>query len=101
MLIRPLGFEQFGHGVNKKHAWPCPRWLEGSYETNESMRNEILKYPQNGTRLNSKPTLKNKRNRTRENHKKGGHLRKSNNRASLGNKARRRVNIINVLQEVA
>jgi hypothetical protein len=33
-----------------------------------------LKQPQNGTRLSLKPTPRNKRNKTKENHKKGGHM---------------------------
>jgi hypothetical protein len=33
-----------------------------------------LKQPQNGIKLNLKPTPKSKRNKTREKHKRGGHL---------------------------
>ncbi len=41
MFICPLGFEQFGQGVSKKLAGFRPEWFEGSYETNEGMRNKI------------------------------------------------------------
>jgi hypothetical protein len=35
-----------------------------------------LKQPQNGTKLNMKPTPRNKRKKTKEKHRKGGHLQK-------------------------
>jgi hypothetical protein len=35
-----------------------------------------LKQPQNGVRMGPKPTLKNKRNKTKEKHRKEGHLKK-------------------------
>jgi hypothetical protein len=37
-------------------------------ETNESSKTRF-KQPENGVRLSSKPTLKNKRNKTREKHR--------------------------------
>jgi hypothetical protein len=37
-----------------------------------------LKQTQNATKLSLKPTLKNKRNRTKKNHRKGGHLQRKN-----------------------
>jgi len=40
MFIRPLDFEQFNQGVNKKLAQPCFEWLEGFCETSEGMQNE-------------------------------------------------------------
>jgi hypothetical protein len=43
--ICPLGFEQFDQGASEKLTWPCPRWFEGSYETNENTQNEIQTYP--------------------------------------------------------
>jgi len=52
-----------------------------------------LKQPQNGTKLSPKPTQKNNRNRTREKHKKGGHLQRKNHLVSLGNEANKRVNM--------
>jgi hypothetical protein len=51
-----------------------------------------FKQPQNGAKLSPKLTPRNKRNRTREKHKKGGHLQRKNSLASLGNKASKRVN---------
>jgi len=45
MLIHPLDFEQFDQGVNKKLAWPCLEWLEGSYETSEGMQYELQTTP--------------------------------------------------------
>ncbi len=60
-----------------------------------------LKYPQNGIRLSPKPTPKNKRNKTKEKHKKGGHLQRKNNPTSLGNKANKRVSILDMLREAA
>jgi hypothetical protein len=60
-----------------------------------------LKQPQNGIRWISKPTPRNKRNRTMEKHMKGGHPQRQNNLASLGNKAIRKVNTLDMLQEVA
>ncbi len=73
MLIRMSGFEQFNEGVNEslfdlildglrdlmKQTW--------AHETK-------LEQPQNGARLSPTATLRNKRNKTKENHKKGGHL---------------------------
>jgi hypothetical protein len=35
-----------------------------------------LKQPQNGAKLSLNPTLRNKRNKTKEKHKKGKHLQK-------------------------
>jgi hypothetical protein len=60
-----------------------------------------LKQPQNGVRLNSKPTLRNKGNRTKEKHRKGGHLQRKNNLVSLGNKVGKKVNTFDMPQEVA
>jgi hypothetical protein len=51
-----------------------------------------LKQPQNGVKLNPKPTPKSKKKRTREKHKKKKHLQRKNNLDSLGNEASRRVN---------
>ncbi len=52
-----------------------------------------LKQPQNGIKLSPNPTPRSNRNRTREKHKKGGHLQRKNNLASLGNEANKRVNM--------
>jgi hypothetical protein len=51
-----------------------------------------FKQPQNGAKLSPKLTPRNKRNRIREKHKKGGHLQRKNSLANLGNKASKRVN---------
>jgi len=51
-----------------------------------------IKQPQNGVKLNPKPTPKSKRNRIREKHKKKKHMQRKNNLDSLKNKASKRVN---------
>jgi len=55
-----------------------------------------LKQPQNGARLSPKPTLRSKRNRTKEKRMRGAHLQRKNILASLGNEARRRVSILDM-----
>jgi hypothetical protein len=45
MLIRLLGFAQFGQKVGEKHVWPHFIWLKGSYETNKGTRNDIPTIP--------------------------------------------------------
>jgi hypothetical protein len=45
MLIHLSGLEQFDQKVSEKLVWPHPRWLKGSYETNEGMRNETQTTP--------------------------------------------------------
>jgi hypothetical protein len=57
----------------------------------------IFKQPQNGARLSLKSTPRNKMNRTREKHRKGGHLQRKNNLASLGNKVSMRASILDML----
>ncbi len=52
-----------------------------------------LKQPQNGIKLSPKPTPRSNRSRTREKHKKGGHLQRKNNLASLGNEANKKVSM--------
>jgi hypothetical protein len=56
----------------------------------------IFKQLQNGVKLSPKPTPRSKMNRTREKHRKGGHLQRKNNLASMGNKASKRVNILDM-----
>jgi hypothetical protein len=53
----------------------------------------------NATRLSPKPTPRRKRDKTRVYHRKGVHLQKQNNMASLEDKASMRVNIINMPRE--
>jgi hypothetical protein len=53
-----------------------------------------FKQPQNGVRLNPKPTQKSKRNRIKEKHRRGRHLQRKNNLVSLGNEAKRKVSIL-------
>jgi hypothetical protein len=53
----------------------------------------------NETRLSPKPTLRSKRDRTTMYHRKGGHLQKQSNMASLEDKVGMKVNIINMLRE--
>jgi hypothetical protein len=50
--------------------------LDGSRDLVEQTRaHEVeFKQPQNGARLSSKPTLRSKKNRTKDKHKKGRHL---------------------------
>jgi hypothetical protein len=60
-----------------------------------------LKQPQNGTRMNLNPTSKNKKNKTREKHMKGGHLQRKNNLVSLGSEAKSKVNTLNMPREGA
>jgi hypothetical protein len=60
-----------------------------------------FKQPQDGARLGSKPTLKSKKNKTKKKHRRGRHLQKKKNLASMGNKASKRVSILNMFQEVA
>jgi hypothetical protein len=55
-----------------------------------------FKQPQNGARLSPKLTPRNKRNRTREKHERGGHLQRKNSLASLGNKASKRVSVLDM-----
>jgi hypothetical protein len=75
MLIHLLGLEQFSQGVSKKFSQPCFRWLKRSYETNVGMQNMTQTAPKwNWTKSETNP--KNKRNRTKEKHKKGGTLAK-------------------------
>ncbi len=50
--------------------------------------------------MGSKITLKCKKNRTREKHRRGRHLQKKKTLASLRNKVNKRVNILDMLQEV-
>jgi hypothetical protein len=59
-----------------------------------------FKQPQNGTRMGPKLTPKNKRNRTREKHKRGKYLQRKNNLASLGNEASRKVSTPDMLRKV-
>jgi hypothetical protein len=73
MLIYSSNLEQFDQKVNEKLAWLHHGWFEGSYETNKCTQNKTQIAP-NGVKLNSKPTLKDKRNRTKKKHKKGGHM---------------------------
>jgi hypothetical protein len=56
----------------------------------------IFKQPQNGVRLSPKPTPRSKMNRIKEKHRKGGHLQRKYNVVSLGNKASRRMNILDM-----
>ncbi len=88
MLICPLGLEQFDQKVSGKLAYPHLGWLEGSYGTNEGTQNKIQttsKWNQIESEINPK---KNKRNKTRENHRKGRHLAKKTNLINMGNKAK-------------
>ncbi len=55
-----------------------------------------FKQPQTGTKLNLKPTPKSKRNKTKEKHKKGGHLQRWNDMVSLENEASKRVSILDM-----
>jgi hypothetical protein len=50
-----------------------------------------LTWPQNGVKLNPKPTPRNKMNRSREKYKKGIYLQRKNNLDNMGNEASRRV----------
>jgi hypothetical protein len=45
MLICPSNLEQFSKGVSKNLTYPRPGCFEGSYETTESMRNELQTTP--------------------------------------------------------
>jgi hypothetical protein len=47
-----------------------------------------------------KPTPRIKRNRTKEKHKRGGYLQRKNNLASLRNKVYKKVNTLDMPQEV-
>jgi hypothetical protein len=49
--------------------------------------------------LSSKPTPKDKRDKTKMYHRKGGHLQKQKNIASLENEVSMRVSIVNMPQE--
>ncbi len=55
-----------------------------------------LKQTQNEAKLNSKPPPINKRDRTKVQHKKGGHLQRQSNLASLGDKASMRVSTLDM-----
>ncbi len=59
-----------------------------------------FKQPQDGAKLGPKPTPRSKRNRTKENHMRGGRLQRKNNMANLGNKASKRVTILDMPREV-
>jgi hypothetical protein len=76
--------------------------LDGSKHPLEQTRAHETKFKQtqNGVRLSSKLTLRNKRNKTREKHERGGHLQRNNSLTSLGNKASKRVSTLDMLQEV-
>jgi len=73
MLIRMSGFEQFSQGVNESLL---DLSLDGLRDfMKQTWAHETkLKQPQNGAKLSPKATLRNKKNKTKENHKKGGHL---------------------------
>ncbi len=58
-----------------------------------------LKQPQYEIRICSKPTFKNKGDRMKVEHKKGTHLQKQNNLASLGDEASMRVNTFDMPQK--
>jgi hypothetical protein len=60
-----------------------------------------FKQPQNGIKLSLKPTPRSNRNKTREKHKKGGHLQRKNNMVNLGKEANRRVSTLDRLQKGA
>jgi len=58
-----------------------------------------LKQPQYEIQIHLKPTLKNKGDRTRVEHRKGTHLQRQNNLASLGDEASMRVNTLDMPQK--
>jgi hypothetical protein len=60
---------------------------------------DLMKQPQYEIRICSKPTFKNKGDRMKVEHKKGTHLQKQNNLASLGDEASMRVNTFDMPQK--
>jgi len=70
-----IGFEQFDQGVGEKLldlVLNVSKVLKKQMKTRETR----LQQPQNGVRLNPKPTLRNKKNKTTKKHKKRKHLQK-------------------------
>ncbi len=63
-------------------------------------REMSLKQSQYEARLNPKSTPKNKRDKTRMEHKRGGHLQRQSNIASLGDKADMKVSTFDMSQNV-
>jgi hypothetical protein len=55
----------------------------------------IFKQPQNGARLNPKPTPRSKKNKIKENHKKKRHLKKKNI-INMGNETNRRMDTLDM-----
>jgi hypothetical protein len=75
MLIRLSSSEQFGQRVSESMLNLV---LNGSKDPMKQTKahKTKLKQPQNGIRLSLKPTPISKRNKTKEKHKKKGHLQK-------------------------
>jgi hypothetical protein len=72
-LIHSSSFEQFDPRVGKNLPNLVLDGLKYFVKQTKACKTR-LKKPQNGIRLNLKPTPRSKKNRTSENHKKRGHL---------------------------
>jgi hypothetical protein len=72
--------------------------LNGSKDPMKQMKahETRFKQPQDGTKLGPKPTPISKRNITREKHRRGGCFQRKNNLANLGNKASKKVSILDM-----
>jgi hypothetical protein len=62
-------------------------------------RETSLKQTQNETRLNPKPTPKNKKDRTKVYHRRGRQMQRQSNLVNLGYEVGMRVNILNMFQK--
>jgi hypothetical protein len=77
--------------------------LDGLKDPIKQMKAHKMKFkePQSRTRLCLKPTPRSKRNKTKENHRKGTLAQKKNSLASLGKEASRRMGTLDIPREAA